>query len=283
MRYWILLTVPAFAMLVFAGPRDAVGGDMPIKAVNLDKLNSADDDEDPCPTPDNLGLLYAKKGKKYYTIYLSRRKSAAAPFGPGNVLIPDRLGDLRAPFFHQGKYYFASNEVPDEKFAKLKNFDLFVQIGTQSPAPIVADVNSRVDELYPWITPAGKELYYSRKTDDGWKLFVAHGPVPGPIGKSKDVGFPADFHRATVGKDALTMYLQGPHDGKIGIFRSKRAKVGEPWGKPEPVTGLNHLESTKGDMQPALSADGAKLYFVSDRPGGKGGLDIWMVPTAMLK
>ena len=47
--------------------------------------------------------------------------------------------------------------------------------------------------------------------------------------------------------------------------------------------GLNHPESKKGDMQPALNADGTRLYFVSDRPGGKGGLDIWTVPTTQLK
>ncbi|MFW5887006.1 MAG: OmpA family protein, partial [Bacteroidota bacterium] len=28
--------------------------------------------------------------------------------------------------------------------------------------------------------------------------------------------------------------------------------------------------------QPSISADGSTLYFASDRPGGKGGLDIWM-------
>ena len=120
--------------------------------------------------------------------------------------------------------------------------------------------------------------------DEGWKLWVANGPTPGPIGKSKEVGFAAEFHRATVAGNGLTMYLQGPlEEGKVGIFRSKRVKVGEPWSKPEPVTGLNHPESKKGDMQPALNADATRLYFVSDRPGGKGGLDIWTVPTILLK
>ena len=51
-----------------------------VKATNLEKLNSAGDDEDPCPTPDNLGLLYSRKGKKYYDIYVSRRTAATAPF-----------------------------------------------------------------------------------------------------------------------------------------------------------------------------------------------------------
>ena len=36
-------------------------------------------------------------------------------------------------------------------------------------------------------------------------------------------------------------------------------------------------------MSPCLSADGAKLYFASDRPEGQGGLDLWVVDTAGLK
>lgn len=282
-RFFLTAILSAFILIECRHPADA--GDAPVKTLNLEKLNSADDEEDPCPTPDGNGLLYAKKGKKYYTIYLTRRTFPGAAFGSGKVFIPDRLGDLRAPFAHQNKYYFSSNEVPDAKFADLKNFDIFMQIGTQSPAPIVADVSTKADEMYPWITPAGKEFYYSRKTDGGWKLMIANGPVPGPIGKSKEVGFAVNFHRATVAGNGLTMYLQGPldDDGKLGIFRSKRAKVGEPWSKPEPVKALNHPDSKKGDMQPALTADGTRLYFVSDRPGGKGGLDIWTVTTAMLK
>ena len=36
--------------------------------------------------------------------------------------------------------------------------------------------------IAPWIAAAGKEFYFSRKTDDGWKLFVVAGPVPGKVG-----------------------------------------------------------------------------------------------------
>ena len=42
-------------------------------------------------------------------------------------------------------------------------------------------------------------------------------------------------------------------------------------------------DGPRGDLSPCLTADGMRLYFVSDRPGGKGGLDIWYVPTAQLK
>ena len=48
MRYWILL-IPLLA-LGFPHERSA-GGDPPVKVVNLDKLNTEADEEDPCPTP----------------------------------------------------------------------------------------------------------------------------------------------------------------------------------------------------------------------------------------
>ena len=58
---------------------------------------------------------------------------------------------------------------------------------------------------------------------------------------------------------------------------------GASWTEPEEMTAINSSEGKRGDMQPAVSADGTKLYFVSDRPGGKGGLDIWMAPIGAAK
>ena len=78
------------------------------------------------------------------------------------------------------------------------------------------------------------------------------------------------------------MYLQGPLDKeRVGLFTATKTAKG--WTKPEPLTMLNHPDAPKGDCSPALSGDGATLYFASDRPGGKGGFDIWSVPTAQSK
>jgi hypothetical protein len=107
-------------------------------------------------------------------------------------------------------------------------------------------------------------------------MHVASGPVPGP---PKEVGFPPGFCRATLNFAATTMYLQGPlEDGRTGIYRSKRAKG---WSKPEPITVLDHPEAKRGSMSPCLRDD--RLYFASDRPGGKGGMDLYSVPVAQLK
>jgi hypothetical protein len=87
-----------------------------------------------------------------------------------------------------------------------------------------------------------------------------------------------------VSANGLTMYLQGPLEkDRRGLFRSTRTKVGAAWGKPEPLTALNHPDGPRGDMSPCLTAAGTRLYFASDRPGGKGGLDLWTIPTAQLK
>jgi hypothetical protein len=43
------------------------------------------------------------------------------------------------------------------------------------------------------------------------------------------------------------------------------------------------FDRPSGDRSPCLSRDGAMLYFASDRPGGKGGLDLWVIPTAPLR
>jgi hypothetical protein len=260
----------------------AAGDKGAVKAVNLEKLNTEADENDPFPAADG-SLYYAVQGKADLWEIMVSKKNAAGVFGAGKVFRSSKEADYRSPFLFQGSLYFAHNNVPDEKLKDLKNFDLVKMTSSRAPLPLPG-ISEKEDELHPWITPSGKEFYFSRKLSDGWTLFVAQGPVPGPIGKAKEVGFPAGYHHATLSGGSLLMYLQGPlDDGRTGIFRSKRAKIGAAWSMPEPVPALNHPKSKHGDMSPALNSDGSRLYFVSDRPGGKGGLDIWMVPTKELK
>ena len=46
------------------------------------------------------------------------------------------------------------------------------------------------------------------------------------------------------------------------------------WGTPVNLGAV--VNSTANDQHPALSKDGLSLYFTSDRPGGFGGLDLWV-------
>jgi hypothetical protein len=283
----LLEAVPPSERPAPAGSVSSTAGEKPslAKAINLKKINTDADEDDPCVAPNNLLLYYASNAEKSWDIWTSQRPSVTKDW-PGGKPVPDldsREFDERSPFLHKdGKIYFATNAVPEE-LKDLKNFDLRWRHAGLAPLPLPG-ISTRSDELHPWVTPGATEFYFSRKKDKGWTLLVAAGPKPGPIGDAKEVGFSRDFHHATLTPNALIMYLQGPlAKERTGIFRSTRTKPGAPWSIPEPVTALNHPDAKRGDMSPSLSPDGTRLYFVSDRPGGQGGLDIWWAAVGDLR
>jgi len=53
-----------------------------------------------------------------------------------------------------------------------------------------------------------------------------------------------------------------------------------PWGAPVNLGPV--VNSAYNDQHPSISKDGLSLYFVSNRPGGFGGNDIWVTQRATL-
>ncbi|HXJ05041.1 MAG TPA: hypothetical protein VNH65_08075 [Candidatus Acidoferrum sp.] len=81
----------------------------------------------------------------------------------------------------------------------------------------------------------------------------------------------------SVSKDGLSLYFFSDRPGGFGgndIWVSQRASVDDPWGPPQ---NLGPSINTSGDENaPTISLDGHQLYFASDRPGGFGGLDLYV-------
>ncbi|NJK97654.1 MAG: hypothetical protein HC905_24575 [Bacteroidales bacterium] len=59
--------------------------------------------------------------------------------------------------------------------------------------------------------------------------------------------------------------------GLCDIYYSKWN--GQQWSVPQNIG--SPVNSKYKETQPSLSPDGRTLYFSSNRPGGKGGLDLW--------
>ncbi|CAN5423354.1 hypothetical protein BH11BAC2_BH11BAC2_12180 [soil metagenome] len=59
---------------------------------------------------------------------------------------------------------------------------------------------------------------------------------------------------------------------KLEIFKAKN-KGGTEWTELEP---FQYNSDNYSCAHPSLSSDGQKLYFSSDMPGGKGGMDLWV-------
>lgn len=254
-------------------------------------VNTEHDEDDPHVAADGLTLFFTRNAGKKDEIFVAVRKRAIDNWPRTSELIEDYVHtkvDDRGAFITGPRYpryiYFAT-----KKHEKGTNFDLYAAVldepgkaySAVRPVPLV---NTPADELHPWLADGGKSLYFSRKTKDGWRVFVAarkDATGPGNWGEPKQLDLPAGYHHATLTPDGKTMYLQGPLEkGRWGLFVSARNAKG--WGEPEELAGLNHAEGKTGDRSPNLTRDGRLLYFASDRPGGKGGLDLWGIATASL-
>ena len=260
-----------------------------VEVVNL-PFNTSADEDDPHVAEAGMAIYYTltKKGKD--GLQIARRRGTAA--WPKKTIPIDEYisgkGETRSAYATQASYpqflFFAAKD--DEG----KNFDLFVAIKQgagkvwSAPTP-VSNVNTAEDECFPWIADGGKSLYFSRKTKSGWKLMLStRTNSTGPQGwqKPEEVDLPVGFHHATLTSDGKTMIVQGPLEkDRWGLFLS--TKTGKEWSKPEAIAGLNHPEGKTGDRSPNLSRDGTILYFASDRPGGKGGLDIYSAKMANVR
>jgi hypothetical protein len=85
-----------------------------------------------------------------------------------------------------------------------------------------------------------------------------------------------EFH-PSMSKDGLSLYFASDRldtFGGLDLYVSRRNNREEPWGTPTNLGPVLNTEAS--DQSPALSRDGHYLFFATDRPGGLGGLDIWI-------
>lgn len=117
-------------------------------------------------------------------------------------------------------------------------------------------------------TPEEEDFYLSRLDDNGrWSQATR---MPAPVNSTDNEGAQCLSYDGRI----MLFTACGRRDGagRCDLYRS--VWHGDQWGKPRnmgPAVNTGNWEA-----QPALSVDGQTLYFVSDRPGGYGGTDIWM-------
>ncbi len=111
-----------------------------------------------------------------------------------------------------------------------------------------------------------EDLYISYFKDGSW---TPAKPLPAPVNSHDNEG------SQCISPDGQYLFFTacGRKEGfgRCDIYAAVRS--GGIWGSPFNLgDGVNNEH---WDSQPSFAADGRTLYFVSTRPGGQGGMDIW--------
>lgn len=148
-----------------------------------------------------------------------------------------------------------------------------------NPVNVGAAINTPADEYSPVVTAdektiiftrqinANEDFYHSDKTDSIWQKATY---------LSSRINTP-NFNEGSqaISPDGKYLFFTGCNRpdgmGRCDIYIVQ--KRGDDWDRP---FNLGSPLNTSGwESQPSVSADGGTLYFVSNRPGGYGGYDIW--------
>jgi outer membrane protein OmpA-like peptidoglycan-associated protein/tetratricopeptide (TPR) repeat protein len=159
-----------------------------------------------------------------------------------------------------------------------------------APIDLGSNINTKFDEYWPSISADGEmmvftrlipknennpkvfgnrqeDLFYSVFKDNQWQKAE---PFGNPINTSDNEG--AQFITSDGKKMYFTACNRADGKGKCDIYVSEKLEKG--WSVP--VNMGEPINSAYSEKQPSLSSDGNELYFASNRPGGKGNLDIWV-------
>ena len=132
--------------------------------------------------------------------------------------------------------------------------------------------------VYGWTGNSYLRLYSQHGSDSVQVVSIKTG-TPYHVGPAS---FTADgrtmyFTLTKIPKDGVYEKVKGSKDKlatvNVEIYSSISTRDGE-WSAPSPFKYNNAAEFSLGD--PFITADGKRLYFASDMPGGKGGMDLYV-------
>jgi flagellar motor protein MotB len=154
-----------------------------------------------------------------------------------------------------------------------------------TPVSIGDSINTADDEYWPSITADGQTLMFTRQgrgsrspSGNQEDFYISH-LVNNVWSKAQNAGKPLNTRHnegaQSISADGRYMYFtacERPDGyGRCDIYYT--TSDGSTWSEPVnigPPVNTQYWESL-----PSISANGEMLFFVSNRPGGIGGMDLW--------
>ncbi len=143
-----------------------------------------------------------------------------------------------------------------------------------------------VEIIFPERLKTGQVVYHPAISGDGKKMaFMSNakyyhaiyftefknGGWTTPYNITMDIESDGSYEVSSLSHDGSLLYLIVPRKDNTDIYVSRYKD--DKWGKAIPLRGK--INSLHNEVFASLSPDNHTLYFVSDRPGGPGKLDIF--------
>src|SRR2546426_6323233 len=215
-------------------------------------INSAGNDLAPTFTPDGHQLYFHSTGRGgcgLADIFLGRRHDKRDDFGWEAA---ENLGCVvNGPYPDAGPTYFEDEATGITT--------LYFTVQNNPPG-----------------SDQGFDIYASTRIGDEGAF--------GPPVLVPELSSPFRDTRTAIRRDGLEIFLSSGRPGGVGnedLWVSTRASTLDPWSTPVNLGAV--VNTTAFDGGPALSFDGATLYFHSNRPGGFGGNDLYVTTRTLLR
>ena len=151
-----------------------------------------------------------------------------------------------------------------------------------APRKLGPEINTERDEYLPSFTADGHTLIFTRVVEGRLINEDFYRSRQGEDGSWEEAR-PIDRVNTEENEGAQTVSADGRQliftacNRAGGLGRCDLYFTEFKWGAWTDVQNLGPPVNTGAwESQPSLSADGRALYFASDRPGGKGGIDLWV-------
>ncbi len=225
----------------------------------------------------------------------------AAPYQPypaavlsyGSVLLSaDQPVKAVAVLKQYLKTHLQKDSLTELAMRIMTNAELYLQQKNKSP-------NAKIFRKENLRSPNGSNFGYEPVAENGflfttsrsetdkknqayYPVRIYQGNAAGVIGNLPGFSTDLNMGASSVSADGLTLYFSGWETGSENlhpvprIYMSTKVSAETPWQAPVELSAAVNLPGYMS-KEPFVTRDMSRLYFVSNRPGGLGKEDIWVV------
>jgi hypothetical protein len=256
-------------------------------------VNSASNESGPALSKNGLSLYFNSDrpgGLGGNDIWVSQRNSVEEPWGAPiglGLVVNSTADDVFPNLSRDGHWLFFVSRRP----GGFGGFDIWFSyrdhthddFDWQPPVNAGPTINSTAFDQNPFYFDnedlGVPQLFFARTLASGNHILVSNLLPDGTFGPATlvaELNSTGNDRGVSVRFDGLEVFLMSTRPGGLGaqdLWRATRETVFDPWSTPTNLGAL--VNSAAGDVDPHLASDRETLYFVSSRPGGSGGQDLY--------